>query len=110
MEYFYAASDLVLARAGALTVSELAATGTPAVMVPYEAGTGGHQKENARHLEQAGGVIVVEENHIDRVPVELQQLLMDDSRRNAMAAASQATALPDAAKIIAHDLIEAVDG
>jgi UDP-N-acetylglucosamine--N-acetylmuramyl-(pentapeptide) pyrophosphoryl-undecaprenol N-acetylglucosamine transferase len=110
MEYFYAASDVVLSRSGALTISELAATGTPAVAVPYAAGTGGHQGANARQLERAGGVVVIDETDIDRVPVELQQLLMDDSRRSAMARDAYAVGIADAADTIARDLIEVVDG
>jgi len=110
MEYFYAASDVALSRAGALTISELAATGTPAVAVPYAAGTGGHQGANARQLENAGGIVVIDESDINRVPVELQQLLMDDSRRNVMARDAYAVGIGDAADTIARDLIEVVDG
>ncbi len=110
MEYFYAASDVVLSRSGALTISELAVTGTPAVAVPYAAGTGGHQGANARQLERAGGIVVIEEEDVNRVPVELQQLLMDDSRRAAMARDAYAVGIADAAETIARDLIEVVDG
>ncbi len=107
MEYFYAAADVVLARAGALTVSELAATGTPAVLVPLEAT---HQGENTRMLEAAGGVLVVPQNDIDRVPIELQQLILDVSRREEMAAAARGLATPHAAQMVAGELLEAADG
>jgi UDP-N-acetylglucosamine--N-acetylmuramyl-(pentapeptide) pyrophosphoryl-undecaprenol N-acetylglucosamine transferase len=110
MEYFYAAADLVLSRSGALTISELAATGTPGIVVPYAAGTGGHQGANAAHLQRAGGVIVIPEDEIDRVSVELQQLLLDGSRRSAMAAAARREGRPDAAEVIARTLLEAADG
>lgn len=107
MEYFYAASDVVLARAGALTISELAATGTPAVVVPYAAGSSGHQKANAAHLALAGGAELVEEEHLDQVPVLLQQLIADADRRQVMAAAAAGIGMPDAAQKIAQALIEA---
>lgn len=107
MEYFYAVADVVLARAGALTVSELAATGTPAVLVPLEAT---HQNENTRMLEAAGGVLVVRQSDIDRVPVELQQLIVDVSRREEMAAAARTVATPDAARVVARELLEAARG
>lgn len=107
MELFYAASDVVLSRAGALTVSELAATGTPAVLVPYAAGAAGHQAANAAHLAQAGGAELVAEDQIDLVPVALQQLIADSDRRNNMAKAAAATGKPDAADVIARALLEA---
>ena len=107
MELFYACADVVLSRAGALTISELAVTGTPAVVVPFAAGTAGHQGANAAHLEKAGGVIVIEESEIDRVPIELEQLLADEPRRASMARAAAAEGLPDAARLIAAALREA---
>ncbi len=107
MEYFYAASDLVLARSGALTISELAATGTPAVVVPFAAGTSGHQAANAVNLVEAGGAEVVEERHVDRVPALLQQLLADPDRRVLMAESAARMGTPDAAEVIAKALIEA---
>ena len=106
MELFYAACDLVLSRSGALTISELSATGTPAIVVPYAAGTAGHQGANAAHLQRAGGVIVIPEDDIDQVSVELQQLILDASRRAAMADASRRAGRPDAADVIARRLME----
>jgi UDP-N-acetylglucosamine--N-acetylmuramyl-(pentapeptide) pyrophosphoryl-undecaprenol N-acetylglucosamine transferase len=102
MRYFYAASDLVLGRAGALTISELAATGTPAVVVPLAAVS---QENNAAYLAAGGGVVVVPEAEIDRVPVEIEQLLADEPRRTKMAAANAALSTPHAALDIARTLI-----
>ncbi len=110
MEHFYAVSDLVLSRSGALTISELAATATPAIVVPYAAGTAGHQGANASHLQAVGGVVVMGESEIDRVSVELQQLLFDTSRRASMADGARRAARPDAADTIARRLMEAADG
>ncbi len=110
MEYFYAASDLVLSRAGALTISELAATGTPAIVVPYAAGTAGHQGANAAHLQRVGGVVVIPESEIDRVSTELQQLLFDASRRASMSAGARSVGRPDAAEVIARRVMEAARG
>ena len=107
MELFYASIDVVLCRAGALTISELAVTGTPAVVVPFAAGTAGHQRANAAHLERSGAAIVVPESEIDRVPVELAQLLADEPRRAAMARAAAGQGMPDAAVTIATALREA---
>ena len=109
MQYFYAAADIVLSRAGALTVSELAATGTPAVVVPYAAGTADHQAANVAHLEAAHGAVVVPEAEIDRAAVEIQQLVADPTRRTAMAQAAAEAGRPDAATVIATALREAAD-
>lgn len=107
MEYFYAASDVVLSRAGALTVSELAATGTPAVVVPYAAGSAGHQAANAAHLAMAGGAEIVVEDDVDTVPALLEQLLADRDRRTVMASIAASLGMPHAAHEIAKSLIEA---
>lgn len=110
MEHFYAVSDLVLSRSGALTISELAATATPAIVVPYAAGTAGHQGANASHLQRVGGVVVIPEAEIDRVSIELQQLLLDASRRASMAEGARRAGRPDAAEVIARRLMEAARG
>lgn len=107
MERFYGAADVVLARAGALTVSELMATGTPAVLVPLAAT---NQEANTRRLEAEGGAIVIPQDEMDRVPIELQQLLMDESRRDRMGRAALRLAEPDAAAKVAEVLMGAVVG
>ena len=53
------AADLVICRAGASTISELTALGTPALMVPSPYVTNNHQEKNARALEEAGGAAVL---------------------------------------------------
>ena len=65
MEFFYAAADLVLCRAGAMTISELAATGTPAVLVPLDR-VG--QQHNAAALVAAGGARLVPQGEVSRLP------------------------------------------
>lgn len=104
MEYFYSAVDVVLARSGALTISELAITGTPAIVVPLEAT---NQGANAAYLADAGAIVLIEQADIDRVPLEIEQLLVDEDRRRRMAAAAHAAALPDAARIMADHIREA---
>ena len=110
MDLFYAAVDLVLSRAGALTVSEITATGTPAVVVPYAAGTAGHQAANVASLSDAGGVVVVAETAIDQVPVIVEQLMADEHRRAAMAVVARGQGRPDAAETMARQLMEAAHG
>jgi UDP-N-acetylglucosamine--N-acetylmuramyl-(pentapeptide) pyrophosphoryl-undecaprenol N-acetylglucosamine transferase len=105
MDLFYAASDLVLSRAGALTISELAATGTPAVVVPYAAGTAGHQAANAAGLSAAGGCLIVPEAEVAVLPDLLLVLLDDPARLESMGAGARAVGRPDAAIRVARAIL-----
>lgn len=105
MDLFYAAADLVLSRAGAMTINELTATGTPAVVVPLGLGT--KQVANVLELEAAGGVVRVPEANIDQVPVVIDQLIVDQDRRHLMASVMAAHGRPRAAGVIAGALREA---
>ncbi len=106
MYSFFAAADLVVARAGG-AVAELTATATPSVLIPGRFGSGGHQAGNARFLEKAGAALVVEEDDLDRLGAVLLDLVSDSRRRQAMQAATRAIAKPDAARTIARVMIEA---
>lgn len=107
MEMFYAAADVVIARAGAMTVSELMATATPSILVPLEAT---NQEVNARQLAAGVGTVIVAQDDIARVPSEARRLLGDGSRRRDMAAAAAALARPGAADAVARRLMEAAGG
>ncbi len=100
----YGAADLAVARAGG-SVWELAAAGLPAVLVPGEFATAGHQEKNARWFERAGGALVVPERELARVPALVAELLGDAERLAAMAGAMRAAARPDAAEVIADELV-----
>ena len=99
-----AAPDLAISRAGG-TVWELAASGTPAILVPYPHATADHQTLNARHFERGGGAVVVPEPELDRVPALVDELLADPTRLESMSAAMHAMARPEAAEQIAEELI-----
>jgi UDP-N-acetylglucosamine--N-acetylmuramyl-(pentapeptide) pyrophosphoryl-undecaprenol N-acetylglucosamine transferase len=94
----------VLARAGG-SVWELAAAAKPAVLVPGEFATADHQAKNARFFEAGGGVVVVPEAEVGRVPDLLRSLLGDATRLGEMAAAMGRLARPDAADEIAEELV-----
>ena len=104
-----AAADLALSRAGG-TVWELAAAGTPAILVPYPHATADHQALNARHFEAGGGAVVVRETELERVAELVGQLLGDPQRLRAMGEAMRALARPDAAGEIADELLELARG
>jgi UDP-N-acetylglucosamine--N-acetylmuramyl-(pentapeptide) pyrophosphoryl-undecaprenol N-acetylglucosamine transferase len=99
-----AAADLAISRAGG-TVWELAAAGTPAILVPYPFATADHQTLNARHFEKGGGAIVVDQRELARVPALVEELLSDPGRLARMSAAMRALAKPDAAGVIADELV-----
>lgn len=106
MELAYAAADLALCRAGASTVSELAAVGLPAVLVPYPHARHAHQDANARAL--GGGAIVVRdaEATADRIGPLLDDLLAGPERLVEMGAAGRRAARPRAAEEMAAWLLE----
>ncbi len=99
MEVVYSAVDVVVCRAGAMTVAELTAAGVPAVLVPLPGAPGDHQTANARVLERAGAVVVLPDP--DCEPQALSQILdrllgaPDDLA--AMERAASSLARPDAA-------------
>jgi len=99
-----AACDLVFARAGG-SIWEVAAAGKPAVLVPSPNVTADHQTKNARYFERGGGAVVVPEPEIGRAEDAIHALLEDEGRRVRMGEAMLALARPDAADVIAEELI-----
>ena len=105
------ASDLVVARAGG-SIFEITAHGKPAVLIPYPYATGDHQAANARFMEQAGAAVVIPDTELTsaRLAQEVARLLSDHARLNAMARASAGLARPDAAQVIASEVLRAAGG
>ena len=99
-----AAADLAISRAGG-TVWELAAAGTPAILVPYPHATADHQTSNARHFAEGGGAVVVDQRDLARVPALAEELLGDPARLAHMGEAMRALAKPDAADVVADELV-----
>jgi UDP-N-acetylglucosamine--N-acetylmuramyl-(pentapeptide) pyrophosphoryl-undecaprenol N-acetylglucosamine transferase len=101
-----AAADLVVCRAGATTLAELAALGRPALLVPFPAATDDHQRKNAKVLEAAGAAAVVDERDLsgDRLAETIDGLLRDGGRLAAMSGAMRRFARPDAARVIVDRL------
>jgi UDP-N-acetylglucosamine--N-acetylmuramyl-(pentapeptide) pyrophosphoryl-undecaprenol N-acetylglucosamine transferase len=95
-------ADLVICRAGATTLAELAAAGRPAVLIPFPAATDDHQRKNAQVLADAGAAVLIEEKYLnpDKLGSEAGAILSDGSRRQAMSNAMRAFARPDAAERI----------
>jgi UDP-N-acetylglucosamine--N-acetylmuramyl-(pentapeptide) pyrophosphoryl-undecaprenol N-acetylglucosamine transferase len=98
MADFYAAADVVVCRAGAVTVAELAAVGVASVLVPLPGAPGDHQRANAEVLAGRGAAVVVEDAELDeeRLAGELDALLGDPERLAAMADKAASAGRPDA--------------
>jgi UDP-N-acetylglucosamine--N-acetylmuramyl-(pentapeptide) pyrophosphoryl-undecaprenol N-acetylglucosamine transferase len=93
----YAAADLLIARAGASTLAELAATGTPAVLIPYPHAADDHQTSNAELFVSRGAAVLIADKELDgdRLWWTVDGLLRSD-RLPAMRKAARALATPDA--------------
>jgi UDP-N-acetylglucosamine--N-acetylmuramyl-(pentapeptide) pyrophosphoryl-undecaprenol N-acetylglucosamine transferase len=103
-----AAATLVVCRAGATTLAELAAVGRPAVIIPLPTATDDHQRRNARVLADAGAAVMVEESELggSRLANVIAELVADGPRLAAMADAMGRFAKPDAAARIASRVWE----
>jgi len=99
-----AASQLVISRAGASSVAELAAAGRPAILIPFAAAMDDHQTANARQLETAGGGRCLAEDGLDADGLArvMTELLTDPDRLSAMGRSGRSLAAPDAAGDIAE--------
>lgn len=103
----YAAADVVLSRAGATALSEIALAGLPAILVPFPFAAAGHQERNARSVEKAGAAQVVPQqeftatNLLDR----LKGLFSDRDKLANMSKAAFALAKPNAAREIADKIM-----
>ena len=91
-EYIYnmptvmAAADVVIGRAGSATCNEIAASGTPCILIPSPNVTNNHQEKNARVLEEGGGAVVVLEKDCtsEKMYALIRELLADENRREEM--------------------------
>ena len=108
----YAWADIVVARAGALTLAELAAAGVGAILVPYPFAIDDHQQKNAQHFARVGAAIVIPQNELDaaRLAAELTPILADPSAAERMGRQCRGLASLDAAEQLAAACIELAGG
>ena len=108
IEKAYAAADIALARAGALSVSELAAVGLPAVLVPYPHSVDDHQVINAQTLVERKGAVMIPDRELDSGSLArvLDPLLADGSRLDAMRTALEPMKGRRSAAEVADGIIE----
>ena len=102
----YAGCDLVICRAGALTVSELAAGGVASILVPYPYAVDDHQTKNAEFLSVNNAAILLPQNEL--TPKKLENILLENTREDFLVLAKSARMLakPDATQLVAQTCID----
>ena len=107
-EYIYnmpdvmAAADVIISRAGASACNEIAASGTPCILIPSPNVTANHQEKNARTIEQRGGAVVILEKDCtaELLMEQVQAILSDEKRYNAMSTALRSGVVLDSVERI----------
>ena len=104
----YSGADLVVCRAGATTVAELAAAGVPGILVPFPHAVDDHQTTNARFLSDAGAAVLLPQREL--AAERLAELISGFDRKRLLEMASRARSLgrPDAAAAVARTCMELV--
>lgn len=107
MRSAYLLADLVISRAGATTIYEIAAWGKPSILVPIKISAQDHQRENAYEYAGGGAAVVIEEGNLTPTVLahEIGTILADKERRDKMRYAAQAFSRPGAAEAIAGEII-----
>ncbi len=102
------AADVVVSRAGAGSIFEIAAFGKPTILIPLEEAAGDHQKLNAYEYAKTGAAIVIEEANLkpNIVSSQIDNILKDKNKYAAMATAAKKFAQPKAAGIIAQEVLK----
>ncbi len=110
MPDYMGASDLVLARSGAITLAEIAAMGLPAVLVPSPHVANDHQMKNALAFESAGAALVVDEGdfNVDQVVAQVEALLGSDEILKKMGGCAVNLHHPNSAKLIAEEILREI--
>ena len=110
MNELLGAADVVVSRAGATTIAELAILSKPVILVPYEKLPGDHQSKNAERLERAGAAIVVPDSKMSEKPEllleEVKTLIRSPKKREELADKLHAESKNDAAERLADILVE----
>jgi UDP-N-acetylglucosamine--N-acetylmuramyl-(pentapeptide) pyrophosphoryl-undecaprenol N-acetylglucosamine transferase len=99
MSEYYGSADVVVCRAGALTVAELAAAGVASVLIPFPFAVDDHQTHNARFLSVCGAAVLLPQSELN--PERLAQLLRDMDRTKLLEMAQQARSLAQPAAALA---------
>jgi UDP-N-acetylglucosamine--N-acetylmuramyl-(pentapeptide) pyrophosphoryl-undecaprenol N-acetylglucosamine transferase len=106
---YLAATDVVVSRAGAGSLFDIAAAGSAAILIPFPYATGDHQLHNARYFTERGAAALMDDAEVDAASLRrrVEDLLEDDGRRERMAELVRGLATPDAAGEVAGRLLHA---
>ncbi|WP_447973476.1 undecaprenyldiphospho-muramoylpentapeptide beta-N-acetylglucosaminyltransferase [Nitrospira sp. Kam-Ns4a] len=106
------AADLVVCRAGAVTLAELAVCGKPAILIPLPTAIRQHQERNARVVAAAGAAVVLRQRDLTGPALAgmVRELLEDGARLRAMGERSRALGRPDSAEVIVRECLQLVKG
>ena len=110
MKDIYAASDLIVSRAGANSISEIAANQKPAILIPLAGSANDHQRMNAYALAKVGACIVLDENNLGKhiFLSRIEEIMNDEKLRQKLSRNIQSFYHPDATQKIANGIIEMV--
>jgi UDP-N-acetylglucosamine--N-acetylmuramyl-(pentapeptide) pyrophosphoryl-undecaprenol N-acetylglucosamine transferase len=108
IEKAYAVADLVICRAGAMTIAEITACGVPTILVPYPYATHDHQTHNARGLVERGAAEMIADPDLtaEELGGRIEALFRDEPRRRALGRKARAFAKTDAAQRIVRSIEE----
>ncbi len=108
----YGWADLVICRSGALTVSELAAVGVAAILVPFPAAVDDHQTHNAQYLVKEGAAVLIADRALtaERLADELRELCSGRGKLLAMAQKARQLAKPRATQELANSCLALAKG
>lgn len=107
MAEVYAAADIAIARAGALTLAELTACGLPSILIPYPFAAADHQRYNAESVCQGGAAEMIADADLEQVNlIECAIDLLNSEKFDDMRSCAKAMGQPDAARVIASKILQ----
>ncbi|HDP67159.1 MAG TPA: undecaprenyldiphospho-muramoylpentapeptide beta-N-acetylglucosaminyltransferase [Candidatus Marinimicrobia bacterium] len=104
----YSASDIIISRAGALTLAELCLYGKPSILIPLPTAAGNHQEINARIMEKEGASIIIPQKNLNSelMEISLKEIVENREKREQMAQNAKKLARADSAKLIVDDILK----
>lgn len=104
MDLAYAASNIIISRAGASSVSELCIVGKPVIFIPSPNVAEDHQTKNAKFIVDRHGAILLKENELDTFKIVFETLLKDEGKQQQLSENINELALPSATRDIVNEV------